>query len=297
MRKSGLLATSGQQIMTARIIDGRAVAAQVRSEVQSRVQDRLRAGARRPGLAVVLVGDDDASSIYVRNKRRACEEVGLMSRAHDLPPSTSESDLLGLIAELNADDTIDGILVQMPLPKHIDETKVIEAISPAKDVDGFHPYNLGLLVQKRPRLRPCTPYGVMRLLQSTGVALEGKRAVVVGQSNIVGRPMALELLLARCTTTVCHSRTRDLRAEVAGAEVLVVAIGKANFIPGDWIRPDSVVIDVGMNRSPEGKLCGDVEYETARERAAWITPVPGGVGPMTVAMLLANTLDAAVLRG
>jgi methylenetetrahydrofolate dehydrogenase (NADP+)/methenyltetrahydrofolate cyclohydrolase len=279
--------------MTANLIDGRAVAAQVPSEVQQRVRERLRVGQRAPGLAVVLVGNDDASSIYVRNKRRACEEVGLISRAHDLPATTSEADLLGLINRLNADDAIDGILVQLPLPDHIDETKVIEAITPAKDVDGFHPYNLGRLAQKRPQLRPCTPYGVMRLLQSTGVPLEGKRAVVVGASNIVGRPMALELLLARCTTTVCHSRTLDLRAEVARAEVLVVAVGKAEFIPGDWVASGAIVVDVGMNRGADGKLAGDVGFPAARERASWITPVPGGVGPMTVAMLLTNTLQAA----
>jgi methylenetetrahydrofolate dehydrogenase (NADP+)/methenyltetrahydrofolate cyclohydrolase len=282
--------------MTANLIDGRAVAAQVRSEVQQRVRERLRVGQRAPGLAVVLVGNDDASSIYVRNKRRACEEVGLISRAHDLPVSTSEADLLGLIERLNADDAIDGILVQLPLPDHIDETKVIEAIASAKDVDGFHPYNLGRLAQKRPQLRPCTPYGVMRLLQSTGVPLEGKRAVVVGASNIVGRPMALELLLARCTTTVCHSRTLDLRAEVARAEVLVVAVGKAEFIPGDWVASGAIVVDVGMNRGADGKLAGDVGFPAARERASWITPVPGGVGPMTVAMLLTNTLQAADAR-
>jgi methylenetetrahydrofolate dehydrogenase (NADP+)/methenyltetrahydrofolate cyclohydrolase len=282
--------------MTASIIDGRAVAAQVRSEVQQRVRERVRAGGRAPGLAVVLVGDDDASGIYVRNKRRACEEVGLLSVAHDLPASTSESQLLGLIDELNADETVDGILVQLPLPDHIDSTKVIEAISPAKDVDGFHPCNLGLLAQKRPRLRPCTPWGVMRLLQSTGAGLEGKRAVVVGASNIVGRPMALELLLARCTTTVCHSRTRDLRAEVGNAEILVVAVGKPEFVPGEWVRPGAVVIDVGMNRDAGGRLVGDVGYAAARERASWITPVPGGVGPMTVAILIANTLQAAEAR-
>jgi len=282
--------------MTANIIDGRAVAAQVRSEVEQRVGERLRLGRRAPGLAVVLVGNDDASSIYVRNKRRACSEVGVISRAHDLPPSTSEVALLGLIDQLNADDAIDGILVQLPLPDHIDETKVIEAIAPAKDVDGFHPYNLGRLAQKRPQLRPCTPYGVMRLLQSTGVALEGKRAVVVGASNIVGRPMALELLLARCTTTVCHSRTRDLRGEVARAEILVVAVGKAEFVPGDWVAPGAIVVDVGMNRGADGKLAGDVGFLAARERASWITPVPGGVGPMTVAMLLTNTLQAADAR-
>ena len=283
--------------MTANIIDGRAVAAQVRSEVQQRVRARLRAGQRAPGLAVVLVGNDDASSIYVRNKRRACSEVGVISRAHDLPVSTSEVALLGLIDQLNADDAIDGILVQLPLPDHIDETRVIEAIAPVKDVDGFHPYNLGRLAQKRPQLRPCTPYGVMRLLQSTGVALEGKRAVVVGASNIVGRPMALELLLARCTTTVCHSRTRDLRGEVARAEILVVAVGKVEFIPGDWVAAGAIVVDVGMNRGADGKLAGDVGFLAARERASWITPVPGGVGPMTVAMLLTNTLQAADARG
>lgn len=281
--------------MTAKLIDGRAVAAELRHEVRERVLARVAAGGRVPGLAVVLVGENDASRIYVRNKRNACEQVGIVSRAHDLPASASESQLLGLIRELNEDHSIDGILVQLPLPRHIDDTRVIEAISPAKDVDGFHPYNLGLLAQKRPRLRPCTPAGVMRLLQSTGVALEGKSAVVVGASNIVGRPMALELLLARCTTTVCHSRTRDLRGEVARAEILVVAVGKPEFVPGDWVQPGSIVIDVGMSRL-DGRLVGDVGFEDARARAAWITPVPGGVGPMTVAVLLANTLQAAETR-
>lgn len=282
--------------MSANIIDGKSIAARVRGEVRERVQARLAAGRRAPGLAVVLVGDDDASSIYVRNKRRACEEAGVVSRAHDLPADVSEERLLRLVADLNADDQIDGILVQLPLPAHIDSTKVIEAISPEKDVDGFHPYNLGRLAQKRPALRPCTPYGVMRLLESTGEPLDGKRAVVVGASNIVGRPMALELLLARCTTTVCHSRTRDLRAEVERAEVLVVAVGKPEFVPGEWVRPGALVIDVGMNRGADGRLLGDVGFAAARERAAWITPVPGGVGPMTVAMLLVNTLEAADRR-
>lgn len=282
--------------MSANIIDGKAIAARVRGEVRERVQARLAAGRRAPGLAVVLVGDDDASSIYVRNKRRACEEAGVVSRAHDLPADVSEERLLRLVADLNADGQIDGILVQLPLPAHIDSTKVIEAISPEKDVDGFHPYNLGRLAQKRPALRPCTPYGVMRLLESTGESLDGKRAVVVGASNIVGRPMALELLLARCTTTVCHSRTRDLRAEVERAEVLVVAVGKPEFVPGEWVRPGALVIDVGMNRGADGRLLGDVGFAAARERAAWITPVPGGVGPMTVAMLLVNTLEAADRR-
>jgi methylenetetrahydrofolate dehydrogenase (NADP+)/methenyltetrahydrofolate cyclohydrolase len=282
--------------MSANIIDGKSIAARVRGEVRERVQARLAAGRRAPGLAVVLVGDDDASSIYVRNKRRACEEAGVVSRAHDLPADVSEERLLRLVADLNADGQIDGILVQLPLPAHIDSTKVIEAISPEKDVDGFHPYNLGRLAQKRPALRPCTPYGVMRLLESTGESLDGKRAVVVGASNIVGRPMALELLLARCTTTVCHSRTRDLRAEVERAEVLVVAVGKPEFVPGEWVRPGALVIDVGMNRGADGRLLGDVGFAAARERAAWITPVPGGVGPMTVAMLLVNTLEAADRR-
>jgi methylenetetrahydrofolate dehydrogenase (NADP+)/methenyltetrahydrofolate cyclohydrolase len=282
--------------MPARILDGRAVAAQVRSEVRERVLARLRAGQRAPGLAVVLVGDDEASRIYVRNKRRACEEAGVISRAHDLPAGTTEARLLGLIAELNADPAIDGILVQLPLPAHIDEARVIESIDPAKDVDGFHPCNLGRLAQKRPLLRPCTPYGVMRLLQATEVALEGRRAVVVGASNIVGRPMALELLLARCTTTVCHSRTRDLRSEVANGEILVVAVGKPSFIPGEWVRLGAIVIDVGMNRLADGRLAGDVQFAAACERASWITPVPGGVGPMTVAILLANTLQAADRR-
>ena len=285
--------------MTANIIDGRAVAAQVRSEVQQRVRARLRAGQRAPGLAVVLVGNDDASSIYVRNKRRACSEVGVISRAHDLPASTSEVALLGLIDQLNADDAIDGILVQLPLPDHIDETRVIEAIAPVKDVDGFHPYNLGRLAQKpqhpRKLLRPCTPYGTMRLLASTGVSARGARAVVVGASNIVGRPMALELLLADATVTVCNSKTRDLAGVVAQADIVVAGVGKPGFVKGEWIKPGAVVLDVGINRV-DGKLTGDVEFEVARQRAAWITPVPGGVGPMTVAMLMANTLLAAELR-
>ena len=281
--------------MTARLIDGRAIAAQLRDDIRQRVQRRGDAGERPPGLAVVLVGENDASRVYVRNKRNACAEVGFVSRAHDLPPSTTEAQLLALIAELNADAAVDGILVQLPLPGHIDDTRIIEAIDPAKDVDGFHPYNLGRLAQKRPGLRPCTPFGVMHLLQSTGESLEGKRAVVVGASNIVGRPMALELLLARCTTTVCHSRTRDLEAEVGRAEVLVVAVGKPDFIPGAWVPRGSLVIDVGMNRL-DGRLVGDVGFEVARERAAWITPVPGGVGPMTVAVLLANTLQASEAR-
>jgi methylenetetrahydrofolate dehydrogenase (NADP+)/methenyltetrahydrofolate cyclohydrolase len=245
---------------------------------------------------VVLVGSDPASQIYVRNKRRACEEAGLISVAHDLPESTSEARLLELIGTLNADPSIDGILVQLPLPAHIRMRAVIEAIDPAKDIDGFHPYNIGRLLQREPLLRPCTPYGIIKMLQHVGVSPEGLEAVVVGASNIVGRPMALELLLAGATTTVCHTRTRDLPSQVARAQLLVVAVGRPQMILGDWIRPGAVVIDVGMNRLPSGKLVGDVEFAGAAARASWITPVPGGVGPMTVAMLLSNTLDASRRR-
>jgi methylenetetrahydrofolate dehydrogenase (NADP+)/methenyltetrahydrofolate cyclohydrolase len=245
---------------------------------------------------VILVGTDPASQIYVRNKRAACEECGIVSVSHDLPESTSEADLGALIERLNADDTIDGILVQVPLPGHIDQETIIETIDPAKDVDGFHPYNVGRLALRIPIMRPCTPYGVIELLRRSGIEPKGKDAVVVGQSNTVGRPMALELLLAGSTVTVCHSRTADLAAHVRRAELLVVATGKAGLIPGDWVRRGSVVVDVGINRLPGGKLAGDVQFEPAAERAAWITPVPGGVGPMTVAMLMRNTLQSALKR-
>ena len=281
---------------TAHVIDGKTIAAGVRREVREE-SDRLASrGLRRPGLAVVLVGDDPASQVYVRNKRLACEECGLVSVSHDLPHSTTQTELLSLIDRLNADDQIDGILVQVPLPDHIDERAVIEAIDPAKDVDGFHPYNVGRLALRNPLMRPCTPYGVIRLLEKTGIPAKGKHCVVVGASNLVGRPMALELLLAGATVTICHRFTTDLRDHVAAAEILVVAVGRPGIVRGEWIKPGAVVIDVGINRMPDGKLVGDVEFEVARERASYITPVPGGVGPMTVAMLMKNTLESALQR-
>lgn len=280
----------------AMVIDGKAVAAKVRQSAGVKAQEFTQRYGRRPGLAVVQVGDDHASSIYVRNKRKSCEDTGIESFAHDLPATTSENELLALIHALNLDPRVDGILVQLPLPKGLDSNRVIDAIDPLKDVDGLHPSNTGMLAQKRPRLRPCTPYGVILLAQEYGIALRGLRATVVGASNIVGRPMALELLLAGATVTVCHTGTRDLRAEVERADVVVAAVGKAGFVPGDWIRPGAAVFDVGINRSAAGKLCGDVEYESAARRAGWITPVPGGVGPMTIACLLSNVVAAAFLR-
>jgi methylenetetrahydrofolate dehydrogenase (NADP+)/methenyltetrahydrofolate cyclohydrolase len=282
--------------MTAKIIDGKAIATEFRREVRE-ASDRLEAqGKRRPGLAVVLVGDDPASHIYVRNKRAACEECGFVSVSLDLPHSATQTELLSLIERLNDDDTIDGILVQVPLPDHIDERVIIEAISPEKDVDGFHPFNVGRLALRNPLMRPCTPYGVIRMLEYLGLPAKGQHAVVVGASNLVGRPMSLELLLAGATVTICHRFTPDLRVHVEDAELLVVAVGKPGLIPGEWIRPGAVVVDVGINRMPDGKLCGDVQFDSARERASWITPVPGGVGPMTVAMLMKNTLEAAQRR-
>ena len=285
-----------QRVGGARLLDGKAVAAKVRLEVGARAAAFAARCGRRPGLAVVQVGEEAASSVYVRNKRKSSLEAGIESFAHDLPVSTSEAQILALVEALNRDPRIDGILIQLPLPKGVDTNRVMDAVDPAKDVDGFHPLNTGLLAQKRPRLRPCTPFGVIRLAQEYGIALPGLRATVVGASNIVGRPMALELLLARATVTVCHTGTRDLRAEVERAELVVAAVGKAGFIPGDWIRPGAAVFDVGINRTASGKLVGDVEFERAAERAAWITPVPGGLGPMTIAMLLSNAVDAAYLR-
>jgi methylenetetrahydrofolate dehydrogenase (NADP+) / methenyltetrahydrofolate cyclohydrolase len=282
--------------VTAQIIDGRQVAADLQREVRARVENRLAAGRRRPGLAVVMVGEDPASAIYVNNKRKACEDAGIRSVAYDLPPETGQEALDALIAGLNEDPTIDGILVQLPLPGQLDARRVIEAVDPAKDVDGFHPYNIGRLAQRIPLLRPCTPAGVMALLARYEIPVRGRNAVVVGASNIVGRPMALELLLAGATTTVCHRFTRDLASEVGRADILVVAVGKPGLVRGEWIRPGAVVIDVGMNRLADGRLSGDVEFEAAASRAAWISPVPGGVGPMTVAMLMKNTLDAAERR-
>ncbi|HYW05168.1 MAG TPA: bifunctional methylenetetrahydrofolate dehydrogenase/methenyltetrahydrofolate cyclohydrolase FolD [Gammaproteobacteria bacterium] len=280
--------------MTANILDGKKLAARIRQDVARRVADLRAGGGRAPGLAVVLVGHDPASEVYVRNKRRACEEVGIISHAFDLPADTPARELYGLIAKLNRDDDVDGILVQVPLPPHISEATVIELIDPGKDVDGFHPYNVGRLAQRVPLLRACTPRGIITMLGETGAELQGARAVVVGASNIVGRPMALELLLAGATTIVCHRFTRDLRAEVERAELLIVAVGKAGLIPGEWVRPGAVVIDAGTTRLADGRLAGDVQFDTARERAAWITPVPGGVGPMTIATLLQNTLEAAL---
>ena len=282
--------------MTARIIDGKARADRLAHEIKVQVSARVDAGKGAPGLAVVHVGDDPASAVYVRNKRRMTVGVGMESFAHDLPAATSESDLLALIDRLNADPSVNGILVQLPLPPHIDSERVTERIDPHKDVDGFHPYNIGSLVLKRPTLRPCTPYGCMTLLKDTGEELVGKHAVVIGQSNIVGRPMALELLMERCTVTICHSKTRDLPGLVRQADIVVAGVGKARFVEGDWVKSGAIVIDVGINRGSDGKLCGDVDFAAAAERASWITPVPGGVGPMTIATLLANTLRAAELQ-
>ena len=283
-------------LMTAQIINGKALADNLLTKIRHEVDSRIASGKRAPGLAVILVGDNPASGIYVRNKRKACERTGVRSVDYDLPASTSQDVLLALIDQLNADANIDGILVQLPLPAHIANRAVIERINPSKDVDGFHPYNIGRLVQGIPELRPCTPYGVMMLLKSTGLELRGLHAVVVGASNIVGRPMALELLLAGCTVTITHSATRDLAAHVRAAEILVVAVGKPQMVKGDWIRDGAVVIDVGINRLPDGKICGDVAFEAALKRASWITPVPGGVGPMTIATLLQNTLHANKLH-
>ncbi|MFM5655913.1 bifunctional methylenetetrahydrofolate dehydrogenase/methenyltetrahydrofolate cyclohydrolase FolD [Aeromonas veronii] len=278
--------------MSAKIIDGKQVAQTIRSQVAAQVQQRLAAGKRAPGLAVILVGADPASQVYVGSKRRACEEVGFLSRSYDLSATASQEELLALIDQLNVDSHVDGILVQLPLPDHFDTTQVLERIQPDKDVDGFHPYNVGRLAQRIPALRPCTPKGIMTLIETTGVKTHGLHAVVVGASNIVGRPMTLELLLAGCTTTTCHRFTRDLEEQVRRADLLVVAVGKPNFISGEWIKPGALVIDVGINRLADGSLVGDVEFETARSHASFITPVPGGVGPMTVASLMENTLIA-----
>jgi methylenetetrahydrofolate dehydrogenase (NADP+)/methenyltetrahydrofolate cyclohydrolase len=277
----------------ASIIDGKAMATEIKREVRI-ATDRLAArGLRRPGLAVILVGDNPASQVYVRNKRLSCEESGIVSHSYDLAQSTTETELLTLIEQLNADDGVDGILVQVPLPDHIDERRIIEAIDPSKDVDGFHPFNVGRLMLRHPLIRPCTPYGVVRLLEKSGISAKGQHCVVVGASNIVGRPMALELLLSGATVTVCHRFTRNLEQHVAMADILVVAVGKPGIVRGEWVKPGAVVIDVGINRLPDGKLVGDVEFEVARQRASHITPVPGGVGPMTVAMLMKNTLESA----
>jgi len=282
--------------MTARILDGKLIAERLTGEVRERVALRVASGLPAPGLAVVLVGENAASQIYVRNKRKTTDAVGMRSFAVDYPATVSEAELLSSIDRLNADRSVSGILVQLPLPAQIDPERVIERIDPRKDVDGFHPYNVGRLVLRMPTLRPCTPQGCMRLLAATGEVLAGKHAVVIGQSNIVGRPMALELLMARCTVTICHSATRDLAHLVRQADIMVAAVGKPGFVQGDWIGEGAIVIDVGINRTSEGRLVGDVDFAAASARAAWITPVPGGVGPMTVATLLANTLRAAELQ-
>ncbi|RTE86881.1 MULTISPECIES: bifunctional methylenetetrahydrofolate dehydrogenase/methenyltetrahydrofolate cyclohydrolase FolD [Gammaproteobacteria] len=279
-------------VTSAQIIDGKAIAAGIRAEVKQGVTHRVKEGLRAPCLAVVLVGEDAASKVYVGSKRKACEEVGFKSRAYDLPVTVSQSQLETLIDELNEDKEVDGILVQLPLPAGIDATRIIERIVPHKDVDGFHPYNIGRLAQRIPVLRPCTPWGVMKLLNHTGHDMHGKHAVIVGASNIVGRPMSLELLIAGATTTVCHRFTKDLQQHVERADIVIVAVGKAKFIPGEWIKEGAIVIDVGINRQADGTLCGDVDYDVAAQRASWITPVPGGVGPMTVACLMENTLFA-----
>jgi methylenetetrahydrofolate dehydrogenase (NADP+) / methenyltetrahydrofolate cyclohydrolase len=283
--------------MSAKIIDGKRIAEEFRREVRAGTDALAQGGKRRPGLAVVMVGDNAASAVYVRNKRRACEETGIVSVAHDLPGSTSEAELLALIDRLNTDPAIDGILVQLPLPAHIAPTGVLERIDPSKDVDGFHPYNIGRLAQGTPVMRPCTPYGMILMLERESVDVRGKNAVIVGRSNIVGRPMALELLMKAATVTVCHSQTKDLARHVGEADILVAAIGKPRFVPGSWVRRGAIVLDVGINRLPDGKLVGDVDYEAAAERAGWITPVPGGVGPMTIAALMKNTLESRLRRG
>ena len=282
--------------MAAQLIDGKKISQQRIEAVAQAVKARQEKGLHTPCLAVVLVGDDPASAVYVRNKKLACQKSGIESRSYELPSETTQDDLLKLVDELNGDSAVDGILVQLPLPAHIDSQAVLERIEPHKDVDGFHPYNVGRLVVKMPLMRPCTPKGVMTLLEAYGIDPKGKKAVVVGASNIVGRPQALELLLSRATVTICHSATHNLADEVAAADILVVGVGIPNFVKGEWVKPGAVVIDVGINRLDDGSLCGDVEFDVAKERASMITPVPGGVGPMTIATLLENTVHAASLH-
>lgn len=279
----------------AHIIDGKAIAKEIRARIKDETAELKKCDVT-PGLAVVLVGDDPASRVYVTMKEKACAEAGIFSDEHKLPAETSEEQLLELVAQLNADERIDGILVQLPLPDHIDESKVLEAISPKKDVDGFHPYNVGRLATGNPLFKPCTPYGVMKMLEHTGVDLTGADVVVVGRSNIVGKPVALMCLAQHATVTICHSRTRDLAQRVKAADVVIAAVGRAEMIKGEWIKSGATVIDVGINRVGEKKLVGDVEFAAASEKAAAITPVPGGVGPMTIAMLLQNTLESAKRR-
>lgn len=281
--------------MSARLLDGKKLALSIREELREKILQRVKTGLRPPGLAVVLVGTDPASQIYIRNKREACQDVGIETHTYELPADTPQSELLYLIDNLNAESRVDGILVQLPLPAQMSPSSIIERIDPSKDVDGFHPYNMGRLAQRSPLLRPCTPKGIMHLLEAYHIDPKGYNAVIVGASNIVGRPMALELLLAGATVTVCHKFTKDLKFHVSGAEILIVAVGRPGLIPGEWIGDNSVIVDVGMNRLDDGRLVGDVDAATAMARASWVTPVPGGVGPMTVAMLLENTLQALTI--
>jgi len=282
--------------MTAQIIDGKQLAHDLKQQCKQRIEERLAKNLRAPGLAVILVGADPASEVYVRNKRQSCEQIGLISKSYDLDESTSQKELFDLVTQLNNDDTIDGILVQLPLPDHIDTSLIIEHIDPSKDVDGFHPYNIGRLAQRIPLLRPCTPWGIMKMFDSVGETYKGKHAVIVGASNHVGRPMAMELLLAGVTVTMTHRFTANLPELVGQADILVVAVGKPGIVKGEWVKPGATVIDVGINRTEDGKLIGDVDFDAAADRAAFITPVPGGVGPMTVATLMSNTVDSADIR-
>lgn len=279
--------------MSAQILDGKAIAQELRNDIKQQVSNRLAQGKSQPGLAVILVGENPASQVYVRNKKNACQEVGFKDIAYDLPASTTEAELLSLIDELNQREDVHGILVQLPVPEHINAEKIIEAITPAKDVDGFHPYNVGRLATRTTLLAPCTPHGVMTMLAKTGINLRGLNAVVIGASNIVGVPMSLELLNVRATVTICHSATKDLAEKVRQADLVVAGVGIPKLVQGEWIKPGAIVIDVGINRLDDGTLCGDVDFDTAKENASWITPVPGGVGPMTIATLLQNTLQAA----
>ena len=281
--------------MTANIIDGKKIAEKIISEIKNKVITNQSEGITPPGLAVIQVGEDPASSVYVRNKRKACEEVGMKSFNYDLDQSTTQKELIELVESLNSNAEVNGILIQLPLPTHINETIVIETINPSKDVDGFHPYTIGRLMQRIPLLRPCTAIGVITMLEAIEIDPKGMNAVIVGASNLVGRPLNLELLLKGATTTVCHKFTKNLKDHVMSADILAVAVGKHNFIPGSWIKEDAIVFDIGINRDENGKLTGDVDFDSAKEKASWISPVPGGVGPMTVAMLIKNTLLASEL--
>ena len=279
--------------MSAKILDGKAIAAELRESIKQEVDKQVAAGNQRPGLAVIMVGEDPASQVYVRNKKIACDKAGFKDVSQILPAQTSQEDVLALIDELNADDTVHGIIVQLPVPDHINAESIIERIHPCKDVDGFHPYNVGRLATRMMQLAPCTPHGVMTMLAKTGIPIRGLNAVVVGASNIVGVPMMLELLNERATVTICHSATKDLPKMVSEADLVVVGVGIPNMVKGDWIKDGAIVIDVGINRLEDGTLCGDVEFDVAKEKASWITPVPGGVGPMTIATLLENTMKVA----